>query len=634
MDETLLLATNRKDHQQHSRSPDENPQAGTTSAGQTRQSQGPAIQDNAIPAVWFQDWLDWQCRMIAGVMQGVIYLPEGKQNTLQPVTSWPANADTADLLKKTATEALSAGESIVQSLKPCNFGARRHCDVAALPVRLNTNTTGIVAIAFSHRPEPQQRTVLQLLQWGAVWLESLARHHSKIQHQHSTILFECLSSALSREPLEKILMAITNKLAQYFQCERVSLGLRQNLRIRLQSLSHTAKFDPRMALVQRIEAAMEEAVDQGKTVIYPAAGSISMIVRAHAELAANPGHPHLCTIPLPGSSEPLGALTLECSTRTFSPETIDFCQSIVHLIAPALELKWQQKQRLLGKLAQSLKTLSVRLFGPGHWQLKSACGALLAVTLLSAMVKGEYRVTAPAVLQSTQLQAIVAPQEGYLKKVFARPGDKVQAGDVLASLEDSHLLSEQQQWQSELRKHQQEYHQALARQDRVQMGLMRAKIGQTEAQLKLAEERLAKTRLRAPIDGVILRGDLSQLLGAPVKIGQVLFEVAPLGNYHALLQVDEHDIAAVREGQSGRLVLASQPSQPMNFTIERIIPLAETMESGNYFPVEAELDTHDSRLRPGMQGIAKISAGQRSLLWIWSHPVWERLKLWAWTLGL
>ncbi|MGR8919274.1 MAG: hypothetical protein ACU85V_06630, partial [Gammaproteobacteria bacterium] len=39
-----------------------------------------------------------------------------------------------------------------------------------------------------------------------------------------------------------------------------------------------------------------------------------------------------------------------------------------------------------------------------------------------------------------------------------------------------------------------------------------------------------------------------------------------------------------------------------------------------------------STLRPGMQGVGKVAVGERHLLWIWTHPFvdWLRLKLWSW----
>ena len=63
----------------------------------------------------------------------------------------------------------------------------------------------------------------------------------------------------------------------------------------------------------------------------------------------------------------------------------------------------------------------------------------------------------------------------------------------------------------------------------------------------------ARTRLVAPFDGVVVKGDLTQSLGSPVAKGDVLFEVAPLDGYRVILSIDERDISDVREGGRGRL---------------------------------------------------------------------------------
>jgi hypothetical protein len=46
--------------------------------------------------------------------------------------------------------------------------------------------------------------------------------------------------------------------------------------------------------------------------------------------------------------------------------------------------------------------------------------------------------------------------------------------------------------------------------------------------------------------------------------------------------------------------------------------------------VEARLSEHGLHLRPGMEGVAKIEAGRRSIVWIWMHPVVDWLRLAAW----
>jgi hypothetical protein len=50
------------------------------------------------------------------------------------------------------------------------------------------------------------------------------------------------------------------------------------------------------------------------------------------------------------------------------------------------------------------------------------------------------------------------------------------------------------------------------------------------------------------------------------------------------------------------------------------------------FRVEAELVDEAPALRPGMEGIAKVTVGERRRWWIWTHALtdWLRLQLWRW----
>jgi hypothetical protein len=58
--------------------------------------------------------------------------------------------------------------------------------------------------------------------------------------------------------------------------------------------------------------------------------------------------------------------------------------------------------------------------------------------------------------------------------------------------------------------------------------------------------------------------------------------------------------------------------------------VATAEEGRNYFRVEAQLTGAPPKLRPNMEGVAKVVAGERSLLWIWTHrlPDWLRLTYW------
>ena len=46
--------------------------------------------------------------------------------------------------------------------------------------------------------------------------------------------------------------------------------------------------------------------------------------------------------------------------------------------------------------------------------------------------------------------------------------------------------------------------------------LLEAQIRQTESQLALADDKLWRTRILSPFDGIVVSGDLTQMLGSPV----------------------------------------------------------------------------------------------------------------------
>jgi multidrug resistance efflux pump len=208
----------------------------------------------------------------------------------------------------------------------------------------------------------------------------------------------------------------------------------------------------------------------------------------------------------------------------------------------------------------------------------------------------------------------------------------VREGALLAVLDDRDLRLERLKWLSQEDELLKQYRQALAERNAAQVEVYSAQLAQSRAQLALVDDQLARTQIRAPFDGVVVSGDLSQKLGAPVERGTLLYEIAPLNAYRVILQVDERDIPDLAVGQTGRLLLSAFPHEPIGFTVEKVTPVATASEGRNYFRAEAKLENDDPRLRPGMEGVGKVDIDRRRYVWIWTHQIidWLRLKLWAW----
>ncbi|MFX8585738.1 hypothetical protein ABTM35_19715, partial [Acinetobacter baumannii] len=84
---------------------------------------------------------------------------------------------------------------------------------------------------------------------------------------------------------------------------------------------------------------------------------------------------------------------------------------------------------------------------------------------------------------------------------------------------------------------------------------------------------------------------------------------------------DERDIAFLAEGQQGTLVLTGLSSDAVPFNVKLITPVATASEGRTQCRVEAAVPGGAPLLRPGMEGIGKISIDRRSLLSIWTRSL-------------
>jgi multidrug efflux pump subunit AcrA (membrane-fusion protein) len=164
------------------------------------------------------------------------------------------------------------------------------------------------------------------------------------------------------------------------------------------------------------------------------------------------------------------------------------------------------------------------------------------------------------------------------------------------------------------------------------LALAATELQSAEAQLALAEARLVRTTLLAPMDGLVVSGDWVQQIGGPVEVGKQMFEIAATDGYRVVLHVPDADIARIKPGQPGVLRLTGQPQTGHAFEVTRVTATASVEDGSNGFRVEAMWRGDVPPLSPGMQGVGKVEVGQASLLAVWTRPSidWLRLKLWRW----
>jgi multidrug resistance efflux pump len=343
----------------------------------------------------------------------------------------------------------------------------------------------------------------------------------------------------------------------------------------------------------------------------------------------------VCTVPFADGAATGGAVTFEWNeARAVDSGARERCEATLALVGPVLGTIGRADLGFFRRIRDGLATALRAAIGPRRPLRKLALLVAVALLVASALVTGVHRVSGDAVLRGSVRRVVSAPVDGFIAAAPARPGDVVAEGAVLATFDDQALSLEVAKWQAEYEQALNEYREALAQLDGAKVTTLRAAMDRALAELELAEDNLARSEIRAPIAGIVVSGDFSQSLGAPLERGAALFELAPLDGYHVIVRVPEEDVGYVAVGQHGRLALAALPGDSVELVVERVTPVSEVVDGRNVFEVEARLLAAPDALRPGMQGTAKLEVGNARLLWIFTHDAVDWLRLQLWTLGI
>lgn len=128
-----------------------------------------------------------------------------------------------------------------------------------------------------------------------------------------------------------------------------------------------------------------------------------------------------------------------------------------------------------------------------------------------------------------------------------------------------------------------------------------------EANLKLAQVRLAKMRILAPFDGVA--GIRNVSVGDFVRDGADLVNIEDVSTLKVDFRLPERNFAQVRVGQTVHVTADALPDETWRATLEAINPRVDA--SGRSLELRARLRNAGGKLRPGMFVRVRAVIGER-----------------------
>lgn len=525
--------------------------------------------------------------------------------------------------------------SLLGPLESPQARVQGHFVIANCLTRKGAQDAGVVAVLLSEVNEPAARAALKSLQLASDVPESYQTNQTVRQAKADVEKLAIASDVMASVNREKRFMAAAmtfcNVLANHFGCERVSLGWVEGGYVRLKAISRTERFDRQMQAIQLLESAMEEALDQDDEVVWPEVEGSILVTRDHAKSFGGQPAARVCSLPLRVEGKTVAAVTCERQNRAFTP--VEVMQLRVCCDQAGIRLAdLKHYDRWIGaRFLTWTRTQVAKVLKPEHTWAK-LIGLMIAAAFLSLfLVRVTYRAEGDFTLRSDEVSYLTVPYDGYISKVFVRPGDVIPEGGALLQMDTSELELEQSAALADLHRYEREGEKARAARQLADMRIAQAMAEQAQARLDVARYRLGKATIKSPFRAVIMEGDLRERIGAPIKQGEGLFKVARIDRMYVEGQIHERDVHEVLRRTSGEIAFVSQPKFKFPVRITTVEPAALPKPGGNFFIVRCEVEGGAPEWwRPGMSGLIKVNVERRTLFWILTHRTTDflRMKLW------
>jgi len=578
---------------------------------------------------WHFTWLEWLCGQLPGVRVGLVVADESQSGQFHAMAVWPEESGQDDLLQDAAEETLKKQEPLIVPLSD----GKHH--IGSYPVFVDGTLRAVVTLMLSIDDEAELYQSLAVVEYSTGWLElRLSRNLlSKFSRdkQRQNIVIDSIAHVLGEPDFEHAALRFVNLMGEHLCAERVVLGFVKNAELVIHSESDSSGQSKKHELVKLTTQAMQEAVDQQESILWPPLDEHNRVTHAHSKLSGEEGQRALMSIPLIDKELCYGAVFFDRSSdQPFTKEELLTAEALTNFVGVVLEEKRQSSLPLYTYISRSIKNQLSLLFGPGRLGRKVTLFSLFFGIIFFSFMPGTYNLSANAVIEGAELRSIVVPYDSYLQSAKLRAGNTIKKGEPLAELDTRQSRLQLMSWLSQKATSRRKYEDALAKNERTQVQINHAQSQRAQAEIELLEYQISQAILKAPFDALIVTGDLSQRIGALVRQGDVLFELSPRNRLRLALYVDEFRINDIRKAQTGKLVLAALPNQKFSFTVTRINPMTEALDGSTVYRVEAELEDVTEMLRVGLEGVAQVYVDERLLVSIWTRSTldWMKLQLW------
>ena len=392
---------------------------------------------------------------------------------------------------------------------------------------------------------------------------------------------------------------------------------------RLATSSGVDRIEEHSSLVQMFEQVFQETLDQGRTVVWPESETTYGIASTAMSGLISATRADLCVfVPLVNSrGKPVGVLGVLCRGKSSQrKELVEKVNNIGIGLGVALDHWSKVRTNLVSSSMSRLKK-----YYTGTRSIIILAVVLMLAVAMAVPIRSTYK--CKSTIEPVSRRYVAAPFEGKLDRVLVRAGDFVEKGEMLARLDGQEIRMELASLDAQRQRARKLWNAYLAENNVAEAQIAEYELMSIEQQYMLLKYREKNLEIFSPIDGVVISGDLEKDQGAPLRKGQVLFEIAPTQQMVAEIEIPDEDITYVKPGQEASIRLNARPDVKIHGILQRVYPSSEQRDSKNVFVGEVQLDSPPRFLKVGMDGTARVRGQKRPMGWVLFHRFYDYMLM-------
>ncbi len=514
--------------------------------------------------------------------------------------------------------------------------------ILAVPLVEDDAPVGVLVLANKRGRHPEfsdgdEELLVDLARQAVRALHNARQYEAEKKVEELDALLAVSREITSTLDLDKVMQAIVNSTAALIRYDRCAIGIQDRGRLRLGAVSGILELDRGRADLKRTTEILEWVYGGGAdvAVVENEDGTLETARPETTEkfraFFAEGKLKSFYGILLKDDEGPLGVLGFESSERLeFDEETRSLLQILVNQATVAVRNAQLYRQvPLVGFLKPFLERRK-RLLGVTRsrrvaWGL-GAIGLLVVLFL----VPWRFRLTGNARVLPARRAAVTAGVDGVVARVLKLEGDSVKAGETVAVLEDETYAAAAAAARAAYDIAEADLSRFRAAGDAAAAFEAESHRKELAARIAMEDERLSRTRLVAPVAGVVVTPRVQERVGQSLARGAELCVVADTRTMVAEVAIPEEEAARLRPGQPVEVKLNTYPARTFAGSVTRVGAVVREEGKDRFVVAEVGIENPDGLLKTGMQGRGKVRVGWSSIATlVLRRPArWLYGKLW------